>query len=74
MPRLDVHDFIRGSLKGGRNMGKKNSQSIVLQKQEPVTQKLPYTPPKVTFFPLKKEVRVTMCGRNFRGCAIKGVS
>lgn len=55
-------------------MENKEIQAIAQQNQPPVTQKLPYTQPQATFVPLKMEERLTMCGRNFKGCAIKGVS
>jgi len=37
------------------------------QTAPPVTQKLPYAPPKVTFVPLKLEERLVKC-HHLKGC------
>jgi len=39
------------------------NQQTVPPTAPPVTQKLPYTPPKATFVPLKLEERLLACGK-----------
>lgn len=55
-------------------MENKNNQKFAPQGKASVAHKLPYAPPRAAFVPLKMDERLTMCGKSYKGCAIKGVS
>jgi hypothetical protein len=44
-------------------MQQRNVPPTAPQSEAPVTQKLPYAPPKATFVPLKLEERLLMCNK-----------
>ena len=44
-------------------MQQRNVPPTAAQSEAPVTQKLPYAPPKATFIPLKLEERLLTCAK-----------
>jgi len=49
-------------------MEQQKAPATAPQSETPVTQKLPYEPPKATFVPLKLEERLLTCDKTMNTC------